>query len=117
MSGACAANEVSAAIKDVERQSVRFSWPLIAERNESFAPPFDIEPGEKQTLDFEFVTPWQVKVVRIYAYFRNDKKAEDDSEVGWAASGYYDFRAPVVRPGTASPSRSGSYQAPTNGGN
>jgi len=55
---------------------------------------FDIEPGEKQLLEFEFVVPSEVKVVRVYTYFRNDQKLKDGSEVGWTASSYYDFRTP-----------------------
>ena len=92
--GGCAANEVNEAIKQIERQGDHFTWPLIAERNNSFTPPFDIEPGEKQTLEIEFAIPSEVKVVRVYAYFRNDQKFKDGSEVGWTASSYYEFRAP-----------------------
>jgi hypothetical protein len=92
--GACAANEVDAAIKEVERHDDRFNWALIAERTDSW-PSFDIEPGEKQSIDFEFATPSEVKAVRVYAYFRNDQKSSDASEVGWDTSNYYDFPAPA----------------------
>jgi hypothetical protein len=92
---AAAANEVDAAVKQVDRQTDRFPWQLIAERNENLTPAFDIEPGEKQSVDFEFATPSEVKVVRVYAYFRNDQKSTADDEVGWETSSYYDFRAPA----------------------
>jgi hypothetical protein len=63
---ACAVREVDEALNHVERQRDRFPWMLIAERENSFNPPYAIEPGgEKQTRDFEFVTPSDVKVVRV----------------------------------------------------
>ena len=91
--GPCAANEVSEAIVKIKRQGDRFSWPLIAERDVYFAPIVDIEPGEKQTLDFEFVMPSDVSVVRIYAYFRNEQKFKEGREIGWEVSSYYDFHS------------------------
>src|SRR5262245_61152023 len=48
----CADREVNAALGAVERQSDRFSWPLIAERNSSFSPALDIEPQEKDFLEW-----------------------------------------------------------------
>ena len=91
---ACAKAEVVKASGAVMRQTNGFPWPLIAERE--LSPFFDIEPGEKQNLDFEFVTPSDVKVVRVYTYFRNDQKSADDDEVGWATSSYYDFNASKI---------------------
>jgi len=94
---ACAAKEIDAAIKKVERQEDQFSWLLIAERENSFDPPYAVEPGgEKQTLDFEFVAPSEVKVVRVYAYFRNEKRSKEGKEIGWDSSSYYDFHALAV---------------------
>ncbi len=89
--GPCAADEVKGALSKVERSTDRFSWPLIAERTGNFEGAFDIEPGEKDFVEFEFAVPSEVKVVRIYSYFQNDKKAEDGHEVGWSVSSYYDF--------------------------
>jgi hypothetical protein len=85
----CAADEVATAVREVRRQTNRFSWPLIAERSYIFA--FEIEPGEKQTLDFEFVTPSDAKVVRVYSFFSKDQSPTDGTDVGWTTSGYYDF--------------------------
>jgi hypothetical protein len=59
--GVCAANEVNDAIETIERQNDRFSWPLLAERDNSFPQPLDIEPGEKQLLEFEFVVPRKLR--------------------------------------------------------
>jgi hypothetical protein len=76
----------------VVRQSDRFTWPLIAERILNFRPSdFEIESGEKQAIDFEFVTPSDVRAVRVYAYLRNEQKSKEGRGIGWAASSYYDF--------------------------
>lgn len=73
----------------VERKDDRFAWPLIAERDVKTT--IEIEPGEKQSLDYEFVIPSTVKAVRIYTYFRNEQRSKEGREIGWYASSYYDF--------------------------
>lgn len=89
--GPCAADEVKGALKETVRKGDRFSWPLIAERERRFGPPLDIEPGEKDFLDVEFAVPSEVKVVRIYSYFRNDQRSNGSNEIGWSLSSHYDF--------------------------
>lgn len=90
--GPCASQQVDAALKETERQADRFGWPLIAERDKRFEQPLDIEPGEKDLVEFEFAVPSGVKVIRVYSYFRNDQKSKGENEVGWFMSSYYDFR-------------------------
>jgi hypothetical protein len=89
----CAADELSEATANVVRKDDHFTWPLIAERTVTFTPSAQLEPGEKQNFDFEFVTPSDVKAVRIYTFFRNDRVSKKGKEIGWAASSYYDFPA------------------------
>lgn len=89
----CAASQMKEALANVDRNEDRFTWPLIAERNMTFKPSAEIEPGEKQSFDFEFVTPSNVRAVRIYTYFRNEQKSKRGTEIGWTASSYYDFSA------------------------
>ncbi|WP_447979626.1 hypothetical protein [Candidatus Nitrospira bockiana] len=90
--GPCAAKEVNDALQGIERNADRFSWPLIAERDTKFTQPLDIEPGEKDFIEFEFAVPSEVAVVRVYSYFRNDQKSDSTNEVGWSLSSQYDFR-------------------------
>ena len=87
----CADHEIDAALKKVERQADRFSWPLIAERSSSYDPPLDIEPQEKDFLEWEFAVPANVTVARIYTYFRNEQKSAEGNEVGWSMSSHHDF--------------------------
>ena len=85
----CAMNQLKDAAAAVERKDDRFDWPLIADRDVKTT--IEIEPGEKQSLDYEFVIPSTVKAVRIYTYLRNDRKSNQDKEIGWYASSHYDF--------------------------
>jgi hypothetical protein len=87
----CAASQLKDASAEVERKDDRFAWPLIAERDVKTT--IEIEPGEKQSLDYEFVIPSTVKAVRIYSYFRNEQRSKTDKEIGWYTSSYYDFPA------------------------
>jgi hypothetical protein len=88
----CAANQLKDAAGAVERKEDRFDWPLIADRDVKSTT--DIEPGEKQSVDYEFLIPSAVKAVRVYTYLRNDRLSTDDREIGWYASSFYDFSAP-----------------------
>ena len=109
--GACAKEEIKNALKKVEREKNRFTWPLIAERTQIREKVLDIEPGEKQLIEYEFAVNAAIKVVRIYSYFRNDQRLNSETEIGWiysyfrndqrsnskteigwTISGYYDFR-------------------------
>jgi hypothetical protein len=117
--GVCVADETNDAIKNIKRKNDHFGWPLIAERNGNVE--YSIEPGEKQLLEFEFIVPPEVKVARVYSYFRNEKLKEggeigwfasswvarvysyfrnEGDETGWFASSYYDFRTPNNERGT-----------------
>lgn len=87
----CAVKEVNIALKETQRREDRFSWPLLSERNQIFEKTIDIEPGEKDVKDFEFIIPSDVKAVRVYSYFRNEQKTTSKDEVGWSISTYYDF--------------------------
>jgi hypothetical protein len=82
---------VNDAVEKVLRNNDHFDWPLIAERTSDATASIEIEPGEKQDLEFEFGVPAEVKVVRVYTYFRNNQ-IKSGREIGWSASSDYDFR-------------------------
>jgi hypothetical protein len=89
----CATKQVNTALREAERKDDRFIWPLVAERKILVESPREIEPGEKDQIDFEFAVPSDIKVVRVYAYFQNDTKTKlYKDEIGWKTSIYYDFR-------------------------
>lgn len=88
----CASDEVAAATDSADRKEDRFTWPLLCERERNYDTPVDIEPGEKEVLDFEFAVPSDVFLIRVYSYFRNEQKTRTGAEMGWGTSTYYDLR-------------------------
>jgi len=89
----CARKEINDALNQRTNQQDRFSWQLVAQRETIFNPALEVEPNEKDIIDFEFAVPTSIKVIRVSSYFRNDKKTKGDkSEIGWSVSSYYDFR-------------------------
>lgn len=86
----CAVDEVNSTLEKTERKTDRFSWPLLAKREKS-QESLDIEPGEKGFIDFEFIVPSEVKVIRAYSWFRNDRRSKSGNEFGWTRSSYYEF--------------------------
>ena len=92
--GPCIEDEIKRASEAVVRKTNNFSWPMIAKREENLPEGISVEPEEKQVFEFEFVLPSEVKVARVYSYFRNDLLSMSLNEIGWVMSSYYDFRKP-----------------------
>jgi hypothetical protein len=90
--GPCAKQEIKIASEKIERESDGFTWPLVAKRETISEDVGPIEPGEKQSLEYEFILPSDVKIVRVYTYFKNGIISEPKNEIGWEASSYYDLR-------------------------
>ena len=89
----CAKKQINDALKKKENQQDRFSWILVAQRETMLDPALEVEPNEKEVIDFEFAVPSHIKLIRVTSYFRNDKKTKGDKDgIGWLASTYYDFR-------------------------
>lgn len=102
--------EIKYALANTDRRRDRFNWTKLAQRYNtlvlnkthpdasiqsveksrrlSLYEPVEIEPGEKENMDFEFVIPSRIKVVRVYSYFENEK----EHLIGWSVASYYDFR-------------------------
>ena len=65
-------------------------WPLLAEKEVTWPKgSCEIEPGESQQLDFDFVLTSALKTVIVYAYAKNEMKR--DREIGWDAQTVLDF--------------------------
>jgi len=59
-------------------------WPLVAEKEVTWPQgSCEIEPGESQQLDFDFVLTSPLETVIVYAYAKNESKR--DREIGWDA--------------------------------
>ena len=90
----CHINQINKALKEEQQELDRFSWPLVFERSKIWKPAVDIEPKEKQLLNFEFVISAKINYVRIYTHFPNSKKINNDksnNKFGWSLSTYYNF--------------------------
>jgi hypothetical protein len=88
----CIENELNTTLKETKRKADKFSWLLLYERDNSYKEPIEIEPDEKEMMDFEFVIHSRVKAVRVYSYFQNESKTNDNKTIGWDTSAIYDFR-------------------------
>jgi|SRR5215211_7279349 len=83
--------QMKKALEKIDREEDRFSWPLLAQRSKSFNSPILIEPGEKDSFDFEFAVPSDINVIRIYSYFTNERISTPRNESGWKATTFYKF--------------------------
>lgn len=84
-------NKINAALKERKQEKNRFVWPLLSEIVKDNNTIF-LEPGESQTLDYEFAIKSKVKIVRIYSYVRNEQRSKDGKEIGWTVSTYYKMK-------------------------
>jgi len=74
-----------------EEQETEVQWPLLGEVDRSDKEQrCEIEPGEKEEYDFDFVIDSEIKSVVIYSYFKNRKKGH--KEIGWNKTTIYDIK-------------------------
>ncbi|MCX6279850.1 MAG: hypothetical protein NT004_17410 [Bacteroidetes bacterium] len=73
----------------VSEDSTSIDWHLIWERNWTFSEkaPFEIEPGESDSLYADFFVDKQVKIIQFYYYIANIEK--EGKNLGWALTRYY----------------------------
>jgi len=87
-------SQLNTAVVETVRKDDRFVWPLLYERISEI--PLEIEPGENEVVDFEFVILSEIEVVRVYSYIGNEKKKDQNgNEIGWPISNYYDFKKDI----------------------
>lgn len=91
-SSSCVTEEIDHAFRNVQRTGNQFAWPMIAQRKSEWQTSLDVEPGEKEQLDFEFVVSSGIKTIRVYSYIRNESKPT--TKLGWHQSTYYIFSDP-----------------------
>ncbi len=70
----------------ISQKSYRVPWPTIGK---SYKPQLNIkiQPGEDDTLDYEFIVPSKIRTVKIYSYFTKQQKPP----IGWGKSTIYDI--------------------------
>ena len=66
-------------------------WPLIAAwANNGKEGITELEPGERETLAFDFVIPSRTKIIQVYSYFANAEK----EGIGWKTITIHDLDEP-----------------------
>ena len=74
-------------VKDNETE---VDWPMIVGREWHFeTKPIEIEPGESDTLDADFVIYTNVTTIQLYAYVGNPTKAKPN--LGWTNTLVHSF--------------------------
>ncbi len=64
-------------------------WPLIGHSEVEWSEHlFEIEPGEEDTVEFDFIVPSDVEVIQVYTYFANVAKRKP--EIGWHSLDFYE---------------------------
>jgi len=66
------------------------AWDTLAEREITFSRrEREIEPGEEEEFNFDFLIDADVKTVIVYSYFKNESKKR--REIGWNKTTLYDL--------------------------
>jgi len=74
--------------KDLDK--TYFDWEILNEKETSWEKDnLEIEPGEKETIQYDFLLPLEVDVILVYYYVRNKKKREKG--LGWSFSKIIEF--------------------------
>jgi hypothetical protein len=88
----CVKKELLDNFKDATRTSDHFTWPAIGYRKSEAPGLLDLEPNEKEEQDYEFVIPSSIEFVRVYSYYRNDRKISPTGvDIGWRTSSYHNI--------------------------
>ena len=77
-------------IDPVEAGRTELTWPMIAGREWNWDKGgFEVEPGEADALEADFVISSNVATIQLYAFLRNPKK--EGKELGWTTTALYSF--------------------------
>jgi hypothetical protein len=71
----------------IPQEQTQVTWPMLGN---TYSPNLQIrmEPGESDTLEYEFIVPSSLKVVRIYTYFEE----REGAEWGWSRATIYELK-------------------------
>jgi hypothetical protein len=67
-------------------------WPSLEDRRLRWKRgELEIEPGESDQVELDFLLPTYVRTVRVYSYLRNTRKRRWKRDIGWRISATYDI--------------------------
>lgn len=84
------AESIQQGLEPVKVGHTEIDWPLIDSRELKMEKnKFEIEPGEHQEIQFDFILDSEVQTVLVYSYLENQVKRE--REIGWDSTILYDL--------------------------
>ena len=80
----------------VPEGSTEVAWPLMKSHRKEFGKDeCEIEPGESQDIQFDFILGDHVQTVLVYSYLLNERKPE--RKLSWDSTTLYDLAYPEDR--------------------
>ena len=74
----------------VEEPKTEIDWPILAWREDRWATgECEIEPGESQSIQRDFILHGDIRTVEVYSYLMNERKRE--RKLSWDLSTVYDI--------------------------
>jgi len=81
---------INKGLDPVKKGQTEVEWPLIGERKPKWGEgKIEIEPGESDHIDIDYILEGSVKSVEVYSYFKNASKR--GKEIGWQLTTVYDL--------------------------
>jgi hypothetical protein len=76
----------------MEKNENEYQWPEIDSKESSWVEKqFEIEPGESDSIHYDFIINANLQTVQLYSYCKNEKKL--DRDIGWSHTTFYDLRS------------------------
>lgn len=85
-------------------------WPLMDERKFAFSGQKELEPGESDELNLDFVIDKSAEEILIYSHVDNDKKL--GRNMGWSVTSVHSFTAPQTVQEDVMSEKQRPYSAP-----
>lgn len=83
-------NDINKGVKLHKEGETEISWPEIASIPKNWKRgTFEIEPGERDEIHYDFILNADVQCVEVYSYFRNFVKR--GRNIGWNVTTIYDI--------------------------
>ncbi len=76
----------------VRENEMDVDWPIIAKQDHKWARgSYEVEPGEEQVLNFDFMIPGGPEMIQVYSYIGNSAKPR--AAIGWRTSSLHRIEA------------------------
>ncbi|MCK4225153.1 MAG: hypothetical protein KAX39_08220, partial [candidate division Zixibacteria bacterium] len=84
-------NTINEGKDPVSEETTEIEWPLIKEKEKNWKKrEFEIEPGEKDQIMYDFIIDYDIETVVVYSHFKNVKKGSRN--IGWELTTVYDLK-------------------------